>query len=80
MKWIRDILIMNKDFQRIEKLHNCKLYETKKGEQEFIELHTLNAFTKNNLIHIEHILKQYGYYFYMIEAMDDYLMITYYKK
>lgn len=68
------------DLHRLENLYNCQFYESVKGKQEFIELHTLNVLTKNNLIHIEHILKQYGYYFYKVEALDDYLMITYYKK
>lgn len=71
---------MNKDLQKIEKLYNCDFYESKLGEQLFIELHTLHTLTHNGLIHIEHILKQNGYYFYKVEAMDDYLIITYYKK
>ena len=71
---------MINDLKKLEKLYNCDFYETSIGEQKFVELHTLNTLTKNNLIHIEHILKQYGYYFYKVEAIDDYLMITYYKK
>lgn len=69
-----------KDLHRIEELYNCNFYEKKQGEQDFIELHTLHTLTQNNIIHISHILKQYGYYFYKVEALDDYLMITYYKK
>ncbi len=71
---------MNKDLNRIEELHNCNIYKTHKGEQEFIEIHTLKPYTMNNLTHINHVLKQYGYYFYMVEALDDHLIITYYRK
>lgn len=71
---------MINDLQKIEKLYNCDFYEKKLGEQKFVELHTLHTLTHNGLIHIEHILKQYGYYFYKVEAIDDYLIITYYKK
>ena len=71
---------MDKDLTKIEELYNCRFFKTRLGEQDFLELNTLNILTHNNLIHIEHILKQYGYYFYKVEALDDYLMITYYRK
>lgn len=66
--------------KRIEALYNCDVYETVLGEQKFLELKTLNALTSSNLAHIRFVFKQYGYYFYKIEAIDDYLIITYYKK
>ena len=71
---------MIKDLQRIEKLYNCSFHSFTRGEQEFLELDSVNRFTHSNLIHIEHILKQFGFYFYMVEAIDDTLMLTYYKK
>lgn len=71
---------MDKDLGRIEKLYNCNIFKTNLGDQDFLELHTLNVLTYNNLIHIEHIFKQYGFYFYKVEALDDYLVITYYRK
>ena len=62
---------MINDLSRIEKLYNCNFYETRLGEQKFIELHTLHTLTHNGILHIEHIMKQYGYYFYKVEAIDD---------
>lgn len=76
----RDGEIMNSDLTRLEQLYNCNFYKMQRGEQKFLELHTLHTLTMNNLVHIAHILKQSGYYFYKVEACDDYLMITYYKK
>lgn len=71
---------MNKDLKRLEDLYNCQFYKCKVGEQSFLELHSLDKFSKDELVNIKHTLKQYGYYFYLVEACDDYLMITYYKK
>lgn len=71
---------MDSDLSRLEELYNCDFYKTNLGEQDFIELHTLNVLTKQNLGHIGFVLKQNGYYFYKIEALFDNLIITYYKK
>ena len=66
---------MNKDLNRIEELHNCNIYKTHKGEQEFIEIHTLKPYTMNNLTHINHVLKQYG----LIITNDDYISLLFHN-
>ena len=73
-------IIMDKTLHNLEKLYNCNFYFTEIGKQKFLELHTMNILTRDNIVHIKHILKQYGYYFYKIEAIFDNLIITYYKK
>lgn len=64
----------------IEKTHNCNIYFKTVGKQEFLELYTLNTLTFNNIVHIRHLLGQYDYHFYKVEALDDNLILTYYKK
>ena len=71
---------MNNDLKRLETLYSCQFYKSKLGKQEFLELHTINKFTRDNLNHIKHILKQHGFYFYTVEACGDYLIIKYYRK
>lgn len=71
---------MDKDLKRLEELYNCRFYYSSTKEHQYLELYSKNKFAKDNINHIEHILKQYGYYFYTIEAMFDELIVTYYKK
>ena len=68
------------NFKRIEELYNCKIYKSTVGNQEFIDLETIDYLTESNITHIKFLLKQEGYYFYKVEAMDDNLIITYYRK
>lgn len=68
------------DLVRLGELHNCSFSEYFVGEQEFVDLYCVNVLTRFNLDDIMAVLKQFGFYFYKVEALDDNLVITFYRK
>lgn len=73
-------MIFNEKLDNLSNMYNVSFFQEEVKDVEYIELATEDILHKLDLIHINNILKEEGYSLDCIEAFNDTLAITYFKK
>lgn len=70
---------MNETLGRLEELYNCQFKTREYEDDSYLELETLNGISQMNKIHIDHCLREYGFFPYFYEAVDDMMVLMYHR-